>query len=86
MISEPRRTGLLPGLHFNYELSPMRVRIEERRRSFLHFLTKVLSIVGGCFTLFGWVDAVLWKGLDTLARVDRRRKGGSMGSGALNVD
>jgi hypothetical protein len=65
----------------------MRVRIEERRRSFLHLLTKVLSIVGGCFTLFGWLDSLLFKGLDTWGRMDRRRrKGGSMGSGGLSVD
>ena len=32
-------TGLLPGLFFNYETSPIRVRRVEKRRSLIHFLT-----------------------------------------------
>lgn len=47
--------GLLPGTFFNYELSPMRVRIEERRNSLLHFLTRVCAIIGGVFTVMGVV-------------------------------
>ena len=48
--------GHLPGVFFNYELSPIRVRIEEKRRPFLHFLTRVCAIVGGVFTIMGVVD------------------------------
>lgn len=54
-------TGLLPGVFFNYELSPLRVRIEERRRSFGHFLTNCCAIIGGVFTVMGLLDSVLHK-------------------------
>jgi len=43
--------ALSAGVFFNYELSPMRVRIEERRNSLLHFLTRVFAIIGGVFTV-----------------------------------
>ena len=43
--------GLLPGVFLNYELSPMRVRIEERRNSLGHFLVRVCAIIGGVFTV-----------------------------------
>jgi hypothetical protein len=52
----------------------MRVRIEERRNSFLHFLTRVCAILGGVFTVMGVLDKVLEGGLEGLMR--RRRKAG----------
>ena len=41
----------LPGVFFFYDISPIRVRIEEKRRSFLSFLTSVCAIIGGVFTV-----------------------------------
>ena len=67
-------TGLLPGVFFNYELSPLRVRIEERSRSLGHFLTNCCAIVGGVFTIMGLVDAVLHRGYGSAA--SRRKVGG----------
>lgn len=49
----------MPGVFFNYELSPLRVRIEERRRSLGHFLTNCCAIIGGVFTVMGLLDSVL---------------------------
>ena len=43
--------GSLPGVFLNYELSPMRVRIEEKRNSLGHFLTRLCAIIGGVFTV-----------------------------------
>ena len=54
-------TGLLPGVFVNYELSPLRVRISERRRSLGHFLTNCCAIVGGVLTVAGMVDSLLYK-------------------------
>ncbi|PAA82192.1 hypothetical protein BOX15_Mlig030157g2 [Macrostomum lignano] len=47
----------LPGIFFYYEISPILVRITERRRSFGHFLTSVCAIVGGVFTVASLIDA-----------------------------
>ena len=52
-------TGLLPGLFFNYETSPIRVRRVEKHRSFIHFLTEVAAIVGGVMTIGSFVDALV---------------------------
>lgn len=41
----------LPGVFFFYDVSPIRVRIVESRRSFTSFLTSVCAIIGGVFTV-----------------------------------
>jgi len=50
----------LPGVFFMYEFSPMMVKVSERAKSFLHFLTSLCAIVGGVFTVAGLLDAFLY--------------------------
>ena len=38
------------GVFFFYELSPIKVELQERRPAVLHFLTSVCAIIGGVFT------------------------------------
>ena len=60
----------------------MRVRIVERRNSFLHFLTRVCAIMGGVFTIMGAVDKLVTSGLEGLTRVrgaGRRKAGAILG-------
>lgn len=66
--------GLLPGVHMNYELSPIMVAIEEKRRSFLHFLTRLIAIVGGVFVFMGAVDSLWYRGMGKWLA---KRRGGS---------
>eukprot|EP00981_Chlorochromonas_danica_P012319 scaffold4815_cov184-Ochromonas_danica.AAC.7 len=49
----------LPGVYFFYEVSPIQALIEEKERSWLHFITSVCAIVGGAYSLMGIVDAAL---------------------------
>lgn len=51
----------LPGVYFYYELSPIQAMFEEKRGKggLLRFLTSVCAIVGGSFTLFGFVDSII---------------------------
>eukprot|EP00798_Chlamydomonas_sp_ICE-L_P002492 gene2492-5420_t len=53
--------GDLPGLFFFYDLSPIKVRIMEKKSSFVHFLTNVCAIVGGVFTVSGIIDAFVYQ-------------------------
>ncbi len=69
--SDACRTGLLPGVFVNYELSPLRVRIYERRRSLGHFLTNCCAIIGGVLTVAGLLDSLLYR----LNQVSGSRKG-----------
>ena len=55
----------------NYELSPLRVRIYERRRSLGHFLTNCCAIIGGVITVAGLVDSLMYR----LSQVSAGRKG-----------
>jgi hypothetical protein len=67
-LNNENNRGTLPGVFFNYDLSPLRVRIEEKRRSFGHFLTRVFAIIGGVFTVMGLLDGVLHKTLERVAK------------------
>lgn len=67
--------GVMPGVSFNYEISPLMARIIERRRSFGHFLTRVFAIIGGVFVVAGLVDALLFRALDDWRRTSRRKAG-----------
>ena len=66
-------TGLLPGLFFNYETSPIRVRRVEKRRSLVHFCTEVAAIVGGAMTIGSFVDALVSLVAEQLGREGRRK-------------
>lgn len=49
----------LPGVYFYYEVSPIQAFIEEKKRSWMHFVTSVCAIVGGAYSLMGLVDLLL---------------------------
>jgi hypothetical protein len=63
----------------NYELSPMRVRIEEQRRSFGHLLTRCCAIVGGVFTVMGVIDGLVYRAVETVDRTRRHKRGATGG-------
>uniref|UniRef100_A0A0R3W8U8 Endoplasmic reticulum-Golgi intermediate compartment protein 3 n=1 Tax=Taenia asiatica TaxID=60517 RepID=A0A0R3W8U8_TAEAS len=48
----------IPGVFFNYQISPLLVKLAKERRSFLHFLTNTCAIVGGVYTVFKLRSAV----------------------------
>lgn len=54
-------TNGLPGVFFNFEISPMQIVYSEYRKSLTHFLTDVCSIVGGIFTVSGIIDSFLYR-------------------------
>ncbi|THD22008.1 Endoplasmic reticulum-Golgi intermediate compartment protein 3 [Fasciola hepatica] len=51
----------VPGLFFNYEISPILVRISSEKRSLLHFFTNTCAIIGGVFTVASLVDAFIYR-------------------------
>ncbi|KAA8492776.1 Endoplasmic reticulum-Golgi intermediate compartment protein 3 [Porphyridium purpureum] len=59
--SDPAKGGqLLPGVFIFYDLSPITVQVEERRRSFFHFIVQLCAIVGGVYTVSGMLDSSLY--------------------------
>lgn len=52
----------MPGLFFNYEISPLKVVHVEERQSFAHFVTSTCAIVGGVLTIAGLVDSFVYQG------------------------
>lgn len=73
--------GVLPGVFFNYELSPLRAHIEEKRRSAVHFLTRLFGVVGGVFVVAGVADAFVYALLEDL----KKGRGRGLGGGALGL-
>ncbi|CAH0557870.1 unnamed protein product [Brassicogethes aeneus] len=50
----------MPGVFFQYELSPLMVKYTERERSFGHFATNVCAIIGGVYTVAGLLDTIFY--------------------------
>jgi len=67
------RSGV-PGVFFNYEISPMQVVHQEYRQSFAHFATSTCAIVGGVLTVAGLLDSFVYG-------AQNRMKGGSTNHG-----
>lgn len=53
--------GGLPGVFFNIDISSMQITYRETRKSFGSFITGVLAIVGGVFTVAGLIDRVVYR-------------------------
>ncbi|KAJ1552032.1 Endoplasmic reticulum-Golgi intermediate compartment protein 3, partial [Nowakowskiella sp. JEL0078] len=60
--------GGLPGVFFNFEISPMLVTMKEYKRPFTNFLTNICAIVGGIFTVAGILDSFIYTAEKTLSR------------------
>lgn len=56
----------IPGVFFNYEISPLRVIQTETRPSLWHFLSNLCAIFGGILTLAGLFDAMIYRGTKQL--------------------
>ena len=50
----------LPGVFFNFEISPMQVIYTEYTKALSHFLTDICAVVGGVFTVAGLIDSFLY--------------------------
>jgi thiol-disulfide isomerase/thioredoxin len=57
---------LVPNAIFTYDISPYRVVHREEAESLGNFLTQLCAIVGGCFTVFGLIDSVLFHGIKAI--------------------
>jgi hypothetical protein len=66
--NKPGHEHGLPGIYFVYDISPIMVQYQERRKSFTHFLTGVCAIVGGVFTVAGIVDSLIYHSLRSLQK------------------
>jgi hypothetical protein len=49
----------IPEARFAFDISPMAVRISKEPRPLYSFITSVCAIIGGTFTVFGLLNAVL---------------------------
>ncbi|KAJ3392135.1 hypothetical protein HDU92_008612 [Lobulomyces angularis] len=60
--------GGIPGVFFNYEISPMLVVYKEYQKPFAHFLTDVCAIVGGIFTVASMLDGFIYNAEKSLKK------------------
>jgi hypothetical protein len=60
-VREDDRIFQVPGIHFAYDVTPLRVRITERRgRTFASFFVRCAATIGGVFTVAGMVDKIFY--------------------------
>eukprot|EP00667_Euglena_gracilis_P010312 EG_transcript_10495 len=76
-VREENAQGVLPGVFFIYDFSPIMVHIREqpRHRSLLHFLSNLCAIVGGVFTVAGIVDRLLYGTWQALRKMSMGKVG-----------
>ncbi len=58
----------LPGVFVMYDLSPIMIKMSERKKSFAHFLTGVCAIIGGVFTVAGILDSFIYHSMRSLQK------------------
>jgi Endoplasmic reticulum vesicle transporter len=51
----------IPEARFAYEVSPMAVIVSKKRQKWYSFITHILALIGGTFSIVGLVDAFFWK-------------------------
>jgi len=54
----------LPGVFFFYDLSPLTCTFTERTKPFFRFITNLLAIVGGVFTVAGMLDTTVYHSVE----------------------
>ena len=50
----------LPKVKFTYRFDPMSIVVEERYKPFWEFIVSLCAIIGGLFSIFGILDALLF--------------------------
>lgn len=65
IVSKESKRGL-PGVHFYYDFSPMKVVSSKSQISLRTFLTHVGGIIGGAFSFAAIVDALMFSALSTI--------------------
>lgn len=48
-------TNIIPGVFFVYDLSPIQIGYQDTRMSFSHFLVNLCAVIGGIFTVNGYI-------------------------------
>lgn len=66
IAEDPKNLHFNPGVFVIYDLSPVKVSISQRNKTFASFLVGVCAIVGGVFTVAGMVDSLLYHGWKSL--------------------
>jgi len=62
-VNEP-----LPKAKFHYQPSPMQIVVEEKRVPFYSFITSLMAIIGGVYSVMGIADGVLFNSIAVVRR------------------
>ena len=74
--SDPNKGGtLIPGMFLIYDLSPIHIEVQERRRSFFHFIVQLCAIIGGVFTVSSMLSTFMD---DVVLKAVRKRQQGKL--------
>jgi thiol-disulfide isomerase/thioredoxin len=71
------RPDQVPEAKFILDLSPIAVTYHASKRHWYDYVTSIMAIVGGTFTVVGIVDAMLRTAVTTTKKVVTRRRGGA---------
>ena len=66
------RTDVVPEARFSYDLSPIAVTYRSKSRHWYDYVTSIMAIIGGVFTVVGMIES----GIDSTVRTLKRRSRG----------
>lgn len=54
------QNAVLPGIFFIYDIYPFALEVTQKTVPFSHLLIRLLAVIGGTLTVFGWVDKLMY--------------------------
>ena len=64
-----------PRAKFFFDPSPMQIYVSEERQKFYHFITTLMAIVGGVYSVMGIADGFVHNGLAALRKHNLGKQG-----------
>ena len=64
-----------PRAKFFFDPSPMQIYVSEERQKFYHFITTLMAIVGGVYSVMGIADGFVHNGLAALRKQNLGKQG-----------
>ena len=65
----------LPRAKFHFDPSPVQISVSEERQKFYHFITTLMAIIGGVYSVMGIADGFVHNGLQMLRKNSLGKQG-----------
>ena len=61
-------TQMVPNAVFHYDISPVKVVVQEESEALAAFVTKICAVIGGIYTVVGLLDSVMYHSVQSFSK------------------